>query len=251
MKCLNCFGAGESKVTEVDSVILATGYEVDFGFLDKSICWGKNNEVQLYKYMFNPKLKHPETLCFIGLIQAFGPAIPISEMQARWHVQLLLNKCKPLPSVSKMQADIAEKRTEIDRRYFKGARHTMQVDWVPFMDEIASQFGAKPNLFKYFFTDPILWATLYFGPCLPYQYRLNGPHPWSGAKQAIYTVEDRVRDALKTRCQDNDKQGEQHVLSVCLKYIKKAARNYLHLNSLVAVCALLVFSLGFLLIRNY
>lgn len=242
-------------MTEVDTVILATGYEVDFSFLDKSICWGKNNEVQLYKYMFNPKLKHPETLAFIGLIQAFGPAIPISEVQARWHVQLLLNKCKPLPSVEKMQSDIAAKREEIDRRYFKGARHTMQVDWIPFMDEIAAQFGAKPNMMKYLFTDPALWFTLYFGPCLPYQYRLNGPHPWTGAKQAIYSVEDRVRGALETRRQESDNQRQagraQNFLAVFVKYVKKFARNYLHLNSLLAVFALIFLTLGFMHIRNY
>lgn len=80
---------GESKVTPVDAVILATGYEVSFPFLDESILSTKDNEVKLYKYMFNPNLPHPHTLAFIGLIQAVGPAIPVSEMQARWFVHLM------------------------------------------------------------------------------------------------------------------------------------------------------------------
>lgn len=83
---------GESKVTPIDAVILATGYEVHFPFLDDKILFAKNNEVQLYKYMFNPNLAHPNTLAFIGLIQAVGPAIPISEMQARWYIHLMQGK---------------------------------------------------------------------------------------------------------------------------------------------------------------
>lgn len=51
-------------------------------------------------------------------------------MQARWFIQTLVKKCKPLPDKVKMYKDIVEKRKEIDQRYFKGARHTIQVDQV-------------------------------------------------------------------------------------------------------------------------
>jgi len=95
--------------------------------------------------------------------------------------------------------DIEKKRKEMERRYFKGPRHTMQIDWVTFMDEIASQYGAKPNLLKYFFTDPVFWYKLYFGPCLPYQYRLKGPHSWDGAREAIMNLEERIDAAFRTR----------------------------------------------------
>ena len=83
---------GESNITPINAVILATGYEVTFPFLDESIFISKENEVKLYKYMFNPNLPHPHTLAFIGLIQAIGPAIPVSEMQARWYVHLMQGK---------------------------------------------------------------------------------------------------------------------------------------------------------------
>ncbi|XP_015795891.1 dimethylaniline monooxygenase [N-oxide-forming] 5 [Tetranychus urticae] len=189
---------GESTVTKCDSVILATGYEVSFPFLDPSIVWTKDNHVELYKYMFPPKLKHPHTLGLIGLIQAVGPAIPVSEQQSRWYVQLMKGTCR-LPSVPEMMKDIEAKHREIESRYFKGPRHTMQIDWVNYMDEIAEQYGAKPNLLKYFFTDPKFWYKLYFGPCLPYQYRLQGPHAWDGARNAIMTVDERIDAAFATR----------------------------------------------------
>lgn len=98
-----------------------------------------------------------------------------------------------------MMKDIEAKHREIESRYFKGPRHTMQIDWVNYMDEIAEQYGAKPNLLKYFFTDPKFWYKLYFGPCLPYQYRLQGPHAWDGARNAIMTVDERIDAAFATR----------------------------------------------------
>ncbi|XP_074603122.1 flavin-containing monooxygenase 5-like [Brevipalpus obovatus] len=189
---------GDTQVTQCDAVILATGYEVSFPFLSKSILWTENNQVELYKYMFPPKLKHPHTLAAIGLIQAVGPAIPISEIQSRWFAQLMKGTSK-LPSVDAMMKDIENKRKEMERRYFKGPRHTMQIDWVTFMDEIASQYGAKPNLWKYFFIDPVFWYKLFFGPCLPYQYRLKGPHAWDGAREAIMNLEERIDAAFRTR----------------------------------------------------
>ncbi|KAI1305301.1 Flavin-containing monooxygenase 5 [Halotydeus destructor] len=189
---------GESTITPVDSVILATGYEVHFPFLSEDVLWTEDNKVQLYKYQFNQRLAHPETLAFIGLIQAVGPAIPISEMQARWYCHLMAGKSK-LPSVDHMVKDIQAKDKEMAARYFQGPRHTMQIDWISFLDEIAEQFGARPNLTKLAFTDPKLWYHLMFGPCLTYQYRLTGPGAWSGARKAILEAQDRIDGALETK----------------------------------------------------
>ena len=48
-------------------------------------------------------------------------------------------------------------------------------------------------------TDPILaWAVM-FGPRVPYQYRLHGPDAWEGARHAILTVEDRIKESFTTR----------------------------------------------------
>lgn len=79
---------GENQVTEVDGVVFATGYEIVFPFLDKALVNTKDNKVDLYKLQYIPHLKHPHTLAFIGFIQPYGPLIPISESQARWHLQL-------------------------------------------------------------------------------------------------------------------------------------------------------------------
>jgi len=189
---------GDQEVTPVDVVVMATGYEVSFPFLDKSIVDTTGNQVPLYKYMFQPNLVHPETLAFIALAQPVGPLIPIAVLQSRWFCQLMQGRVK-LPSKYTMICDIKKKKDLMEKRYYAGPRHTMQVDWVPFMEEIASQFGVRPRIWKYFFTDPRLWTQLVFGPCVPYHYRLDGPGTWDGAREAILTVKDRTIEALSTR----------------------------------------------------
>ena len=111
-----------------------------------------------------------------------------------------------------MLADIRKKQEELDKRYYKSPRHQIQVDFIPYMDELALQFGAKPNLMRIFFTDYTLWYHLFFGPSLNYQYRLQGPHPWCGARDAILGWKDRVEAPFKTRKPDEDEKLEVNTL---------------------------------------
>ena len=48
-----------------------------------------------------------------------------------------------------MWADIVKKQTAMAARYVKSQRHTIQVDYVPFMDELAEHVGCKPHFGKY------------------------------------------------------------------------------------------------------
>ena len=53
------------------------------------------------------------------------------------------------------------------------------------MDETASEIGAKPRQWQLFFQDFYLWWRCLMGPCIPAQYRLFGPCPWSKASDFI------------------------------------------------------------------
>ncbi|CAG2107437.1 unnamed protein product [Medioppia subpectinata] len=192
-----CVGHGDSEETPCDVVILATGYKLTFPFISQDLISTTNNKVELFKYVFSPALTHPKTLAFISLIQPIGPIVPIGELQSRWFAQLMAGK-RSLPSRQEMRADIAVKRQAM-KRYYESERHTIQVDWLNFMDELAQQVGVKPNITKYFFTDKELWRALMFGPALPYQYRLEGPHSWSGAREALLSAEERIDSPLATK----------------------------------------------------
>lgn len=82
--------------------------------------------------------------------------------------------------------------SSIHRKFTDTPRHAVQVEWIPYLDEIASEIGSELNFWKLFTTDPKLWSRLYFGPSLSYQYRLQGPHTWSGARDAILEAKERI-----------------------------------------------------------
>ncbi|GBL85918.1 Dimethylaniline monooxygenase [N-oxide-forming] 5 [Araneus ventricosus] len=185
---------GETFVTPIDAVIFATGYNIQFPFIKESILNSTNNKVELYKLTFPPDLKHP-TLAVIGLIQPFGAIFPIAEAQSRWFAQLM-NKKITLPGNKVMKNEIHRRRKAMEERYVASTRHTIQVDFIDFMYDITQEFGANPNMWKLFFTDPKLFFACLVGPSVAYQYRLNGPHPWSKARETILNFPSRVTQPL-------------------------------------------------------
>ncbi|XP_019386304.1 PREDICTED: dimethylaniline monooxygenase [N-oxide-forming] 5-like isoform X2 [Crocodylus porosus] len=185
-----------TKEDNIDVVVFATGYSFSFPFLESCVKV-VDNQISLYKFVFPPHLEKP-TLAFIGLVQPLGAIMPISELQCRWATRVFKG-LNSLPSMSDMIADITQKKEEMTKRYVKSQRHTIQVDFVQYMDEIASLTGVKPNLLSLFLTDPKLAMEVFFGPCTPYQYRLRGPGKWDGARRAILTQKERIIKPMKTR----------------------------------------------------
>ncbi|KAG8436652.1 hypothetical protein GDO86_007665 [Hymenochirus boettgeri] len=155
---------------DIDVVVFATGYVFSFPFLEESVLKVKSNEVSLYKMIFPPDLEKP-TLACVGYIQPSGAIMPIAEIQARWATRV----------------------------YFKSDRHTLQVSYVGYMDEIATEIGCKPDVKQVMLTDPKLGWELLFGPCTPYQYRLFGPGKWKEARQTILTQMGRIIKPTRTR----------------------------------------------------
>jgi dimethylaniline monooxygenase (N-oxide forming) len=76
------------------------------------------------------------------------------------------------------------------------------------MDELANIIGCKPRLYKYFFTDPQLAIRLLFQGLVPYQFRLDGPHSWSGAREAIMGMEKRMVENTMTRKMEKDGKSD-------------------------------------------
>ncbi|XP_044094990.1 flavin-containing monooxygenase 5 isoform X2 [Neovison vison] len=185
-----------SREDNIDAVIFATGYTFAFPFLEDSVQVVKN-KISLYKKVFPPNLEKP-TLAIIGLIQPLGAIMPISELQGRWVTQVFKG-LKTLPSQSEMNAEIAKAQEEISKRYVESQRHTIQGDYVDTMEELADLVGVRPNLLSLAFTDPKLAIQLFWGPCTPIHYRLQGPGKWDGARKAILTTEDRIRKPMMTR----------------------------------------------------
>lgn len=189
------FEGEDDNVTEVDTVILGTGYVWKFPFLDEKDLVAEGTKLHLYKCVFPPQLKHP-TLAVIGFIVPLGPGFPCVEMQCRWASQVLSGKCK-LPTQKAMMVDIDKQYLTNIKRYGDSDRVFIHVDFIIYLDDIAAIIGAKPNLIKLLFTDFNLFMKCTFAVFLPYRYRLIGPHRWNGARDAILSAGQRMRAPLQ------------------------------------------------------
>uniref|UniRef100_A0A8C9UB88 Flavin-containing monooxygenase n=1 Tax=Scleropages formosus TaxID=113540 RepID=A0A8C9UB88_SCLFO len=177
---------------QIDAVVFCTGYGYSFLFLPTSVFTGPGHNLNLYKHIFPPSLEHP-TLAIIGLIEPWGPIMPMAEMQARWATQVItgnfsfsfLAYLSMLPSFCPS---------------FPSPKHgNLLVEYIPYMDELANELGVRPNILRLLLTDPRLGFWVLFGPFTPCQYRLRGPGKWAGARNAILTVWDRVSQPMMTR----------------------------------------------------
>uniref|UniRef100_A0A0N4Z0S2 Flavin-containing monooxygenase n=1 Tax=Parastrongyloides trichosuri TaxID=131310 RepID=A0A0N4Z0S2_PARTI len=189
----------DTSVEDVDVVIFATGFSFSFPIVEKgTLIDVKDNVVELYKFMYLPTLVPHNTLTIIGLIQPTGSIMPISEMQCRVHCANLSGNIK-LPSKSEMIKDAIRYNEKNMKTFVKSRRHTIQVHYVEYMEELAELLKVKPKLLKYLFSDLKLFKTLYFHGLFPYQYRLNGIGAWSGARDAIIGAEERTFNCTRTR----------------------------------------------------
>ena len=118
----------DGSVEPVDVIVYATGYRISFPFLDESLFPVEENRVQLYGRVVD--LDHPG-LYFVGLIQPLGAIMPLAELQARWVAGLLADRLR-LPERERMRRWIAADREELERRYVRSTRHTIQVDFFPY-----------------------------------------------------------------------------------------------------------------------
>ncbi|VDO24413.1 unnamed protein product [Brugia timori] len=186
-------------VCNVDAVIFGTGYSFQFPIVeDGNLIPVTDNKVDLYLHIFPPQLSPKNTLAVIGLIQPVGSIMPVSEMQSRFYCEVFAGHCK-LPAIDKMKKDVERRRVQIEKRFLKSRRHTLEVDYATYMDELAKMVGVKPNLLKYWFTDPRLAYILLFEGLAPYQFRLNGPYAWVGARDALLGMARRTFENSRTR----------------------------------------------------
>uniref|UniRef100_A0A8C6Z010 Flavin-containing monooxygenase n=1 Tax=Nothoprocta perdicaria TaxID=30464 RepID=A0A8C6Z010_NOTPE len=183
----------------IDAVVFATGYSFAFPFLEDCVTVVEN-QIPLYKYVFPVHLEKP-TLAFVGLIQPLGAIMPISELQCRWATRVFKGRTGPPARPGPAGAGPSRAAS---RRYVRSPRHTIQVDYIPYMDELAEQVGVRPSLAGLFLRDPRLAAEVLLGPCTPYQYRLRGPGRWHGARAAILTQRQRIIKPLRTRHVEED-----------------------------------------------
>lgn len=121
----------------VDVLIAATGYKISFPFFDPGVLATADNQVELYRRVVHPELPG---LYFVGLVQVIGSLLPVAELQARWVAGLLGGRLA-LPDRATMLRVMAAERRALRRRYTDSSRHTIQVDYWPYIYALRRALG--------------------------------------------------------------------------------------------------------------
>ncbi|MGI9586222.1 MAG: NAD(P)-binding domain-containing protein, partial [Acidimicrobiia bacterium] len=135
------FADGDTE--DFDAIIYATGYRISFPFLDDVSVVSSDNRIDLYKRIV--PVDYPG-LYFVGLIQPVGALPPLVEQQARWVAQRIDGA--PLPTDGTMRAEIARDREQVELQYQDRPRHTIQVDYWPYLDmmrNLCDEYDLAPN----------------------------------------------------------------------------------------------------------
>ncbi len=117
---------------EIDLVVYCTGYKISFPFFDPSLISAEDNRLSLYRRVAS--VEHPG-LYFIGFIQPLGAIMPIAEAQSEWVADLLGGRGE-LPPPAEMRDEIEKAEGGMRKRYVASKRHTIQVDFHPYLREI-------------------------------------------------------------------------------------------------------------------
>nr|XP_006823407.1 PREDICTED: dimethylaniline monooxygenase [N-oxide-forming] 4-like [Saccoglossus kowalevskii] len=70
----------------------------------------------------------------------------------------------------------------------KYGRFYRSISTLPYQEELAEEIGVNPSFWKMLISDPRLAMACWYGPQVPYTYRLQGPRTWDGAREAILSV---------------------------------------------------------------
>jgi dimethylaniline monooxygenase (N-oxide forming) len=122
----------DGSVEDVDTIVWCTGYRITFPFLPSEVLEVHDNHVPLYRRVVAPDRPG---LYFIGLVQPLGAIMPIAEAQSEWIADVLEGKVD-LPDPEAMRRVIVREDRRMRRRYVASTRHTIQVDFYPYLRTI-------------------------------------------------------------------------------------------------------------------
>jgi dimethylaniline monooxygenase (N-oxide forming) len=117
---------------EIDLVVYCTGYKITFPFFDPKVLAAPENRLPLYRRVVS--VERPG-LYFVGFIQPLGPIMPLAEAQCEWVADLLGGRAT-LPSAGEMKREIAREERKQAKRFVASKRHTVEVDFHPYLREI-------------------------------------------------------------------------------------------------------------------
>jgi dimethylaniline monooxygenase (N-oxide forming) len=117
---------------QIDLVVYCTGYKMTFPFFRPEVLSAPDNRLPLYRRVASVECPG---LYFIGFIQPLGPIMPLAEAQCEWVTDLLAGRVS-LPPATEMKREIESEERKMRKRYVASKRHTVEVDFYPYLREI-------------------------------------------------------------------------------------------------------------------
>jgi hypothetical protein len=125
-------GFSDDTSEEFDVLIAATGYSVEFPFLDPALLGNQDTILPLYKRVVPPDLSG---LYFVGYFNLDWASNPVYEQQAIWIRDIELGACD-LPSSQKMWEEVHERRRAIETNFHNAPRMNLEIEYGPYVREI-------------------------------------------------------------------------------------------------------------------
>lgn len=114
------------------AIVWCTGYRVSFPFFEPDFLAVRDNALPLWNRTIRPGI---DNLFFVGLYQPLGSIMQPAELQGRIIGEYLLGHIA-FPDERTMRRDMDREQRDMERRYLKSRRHTMQVDFGPYMHRL-------------------------------------------------------------------------------------------------------------------
>ncbi len=127
----------DGSVEPIDAIVYATGYNISFPFLDKSVIEVVDNHVALFKRIWKPGVPN---LFFMGLAQPLPTLVNFAEQQAKWVSAVLAGEVA-LPSAAEMEETIRRDEARDIGRHYKSRRHTQQVNFDLYCAELKREMA--------------------------------------------------------------------------------------------------------------
>jgi cation diffusion facilitator CzcD-associated flavoprotein CzcO len=130
----------------IDIIITATGYNIDFPFLAPEDARITDNHIPLFKRMVqaDPAL---HGLWFMGLAQTLPTLVNLAEQQSKLLVAYLTGRYA-LPDAATMAQVIADDERKFQAHYYASRRHTMQVNFEPYVADLMKEMARGSKRLK-------------------------------------------------------------------------------------------------------
>jgi hypothetical protein len=128
----------DGTIEPADVLVYCTGYKVTFPFFDPALIEARDNDLPLFRRVFEPRFPN---LFFVGLLQPLGAIMPLAEAQSKWIAEYLTGRYA-LPDRDALLDDVARDRAAMFERYVASKRHTMQVDFDDYLAALRREIEA-------------------------------------------------------------------------------------------------------------